>query len=80
LAEGSSGAEKMAAIVERAYVEPSFRGKIIYFPERVAAEYELEPNEAYVLRTGDLSKIELPEELMDKARWLWDLTHMASGE
>jgi hypothetical protein len=80
VAEARPGSEKFVAIVQRAYVDSSFRGKIIYFPERVVAEYELDPDEAYVLRTGDLSKIELPEELMDRARWVWDLTHMASGE
>ncbi len=75
-----SANDKMIAIIERAYADSSFRGKIIYFPERVIAEYELPANEAYVVRTGDLTKVVLPEELLDKARYVWDTTHMSSGE
>jgi len=78
--DGRSALDKMVAIIERAYNESAFRGKIIYFPERVIAEYALAANEAYVLRTGDLTRVDLPEELLDKARWVWDMTHMASGE
>jgi hypothetical protein len=72
--------EKMVAIIERAYADSSFRGKIIYFPERVIAEYELPSTEAYVVRTGDLTKVDLPEELLDRARYVWDTSHMSSGE
>ena len=36
-----SANDKMVAIIERAYADSSFRGKIIYFPERVIAVDEL---------------------------------------
>jgi hypothetical protein len=73
--------EKLAAIFTRAWVDSSFRGAIIYFPERVAAEYHLGEREAYILSTGDISAVEFDdEEVMDKVRWCFDMTHMAGGE
>jgi hypothetical protein len=72
---------KLEEIVGRAYTDSAFRGAIIYFPERVIAEYELGPAEAYVVETGDLSRVDFGDDLlMDRARWVWDLTHMAGGE
>jgi hypothetical protein len=71
----------LATIFERAWTDSAFRGAIIYFPERVIAEYGLGGDEGYVISTGDLSRVTFDDEaLMDKARWVFDLTHMAGGE
>jgi hypothetical protein len=71
----------LGTIFARAWSDSAFRGRIIYFPDRVIADYNLGPSEAYIISTGDISGLDFGDEtLMDKARWCFDMTHMASGE
>lgn len=68
------------AIVERALVDPSFRGQLIYFPERVAREYGLDEAEARAISTADLSGLDLDEQSLAKANVVFDLHDLHSGE
>jgi hypothetical protein len=68
------------AIVERALTDPSFRGALIYFPERVAQEYGLNETEARAISTADLSALDLDDESLAKANIVFDLHDLHSGE
>jgi hypothetical protein len=67
-------------VIKRATAEPAFRGLVIWFPEEVIKEYGLKDNEARAVLTGDLSNIDLDEEMLQRALWVFDLHDLHSGE
>jgi hypothetical protein len=71
---------KFAAVVARAAAEPGFRGKLIWFPEKVIAEYGLEGEEARAARTADFSRVDMDQATLEKARIVFDLHDLHSGE
>ena len=71
---------RFAAMIERASIEPRFRGALVWFPDRVISEYELEGPEAHAARTLDLTGLELADDVRVKALEVFDLHDLHAGE
>lgn len=67
-------------VVTRASQEPGFRGKMVWFPEKIIAEYELDEAEARAVRTGDYSELPLSDEILEIANQVFDLHDLHAGE
>lgn len=72
--------DNFVKVIDRASVEPGFRGKMIWFPDDVCQEYGLVDAEARAVRTGELSGLELTSELAKKATNVFDTHDLHSGE
>lgn len=71
---------KFAAVVRRAAQEPGFRGKLVWFPEKIINEYELDEAEAHAVRVADYSALPLSEEVRAIANQVFDLHDLHAGE
>ena len=71
---------RFADVVVRASQEPGFRGKMVWFPEKIVAEYDLDEAEARALRTGDYSDLPLSDEVRQIANQVFDLHDLHAGE
>lgn len=67
-------------VVERAAREPGFRGKLVWFPNKIVDEYQLDEAEAHAVRTGDYSALPLSEDLRQLANQVFDLHDLHAGE
>lgn len=66
-------ATKIAEIARRAAEDVELRMQIVYCPEKVVHVWDLSPEEAYIIRTGDLSRVLLDEETMELARAMFEI-------
>jgi hypothetical protein len=67
-------------LIARAGSDSGFRGKMVWFPEDACREYGLDGPEAKAVRTGDLSGLDLDEDLAVLANNVFDLHDLHSGE
>lgn len=70
----------LARVIRRAHEEPGFRGRLIWFPDEVIAEYELDGEDAKAARTGDMTRVVLDDDVREIAGWVYDLHDLHSGE
>jgi hypothetical protein len=71
---------RFADVVVRASQEPGFRGKMVWFPEKIVHEYGLDEVEARALRTGDYTDLNLPDDILQIANQVFDLHDLHAGE
>lgn len=72
--------QRFADVVMRASQEPGFRGKMVWFPEKIVAEYGLDEAEARAVRTGDYTDLKLPDDVRAIANQVFDLHDLHAGE
>jgi hypothetical protein len=63
---------KIAAVARRAAEEPDVHMMVVYCPEKVVRVFELNEEEAYCIRTGDLSKVDIDDDDLEKARHMFE--------
>lgn len=63
---------RIAEIIRRAAGDEQVRLRLFYCPEELVADMALTPDEAYVVRTGDLSRVLLDDELLDLGRTVFE--------
>jgi hypothetical protein len=71
---------KLAEVIMRAHREPGFRGQLIWFPEKIADFYGLDEVEAAAARTGDMTAVDIPDDVREIAGIVYDLHDLHSGE
>jgi hypothetical protein len=63
---------RIAELALRAAENPEVHLQVVYCPEKLVRELQLSPEEAHVVRTGDLSKVDLDDETLEKARAMFE--------
>jgi hypothetical protein len=81
---GTTGAAGDHSVLEqvilRAHQDPGFRGKLIWFPDKVVREYALEGADAQAVRNGEMKNANLSDEVREIAGWVYDLHDLHAGE
>jgi hypothetical protein len=63
---------KIAEVARAAHDDVDVHMAVVYCPEKIIRVFELDEEEAYCLRTGDLSKVDLDGEDLDRAREMFE--------
>jgi hypothetical protein len=71
---------RISELILRAHSDPGFRGKLIWFPEEIAADYGLDERERLAISTGDMSGIDLADDVREVAGWVFNLHDQSAGE
>jgi hypothetical protein len=71
---------RVEKIIQRASADPAFRGRLIWFPELVADEYNLSEPESKAIRTGNMGGLGLPADVIVRASSVFDLHDLSAGE
>lgn len=53
---------------------------MVWFPDKIVAEYELDEAEARAVRTGDYTELDLSDEVRSIANQVFDLHDLHAGE
>jgi len=68
-------------LISSALADPSLRGKILYFPEKIVEDYELSGAEAQCVLLGDASNLKIDDlELRTKTDLVFNTHDLHSGE
>jgi len=71
---------ELMKVMRLAYSDAAFRGKVLYFPDKICAEYGLIGDESDALLTGDATRLELSPEERQIIEAVLDTHDMSAGE
>jgi hypothetical protein len=63
---------RIAELARQAHDNPEVHMQVVYCPEKLVRDLQLSPEEAHVVRTGDLSKIDLDDDTMELIRHMFE--------
>jgi hypothetical protein len=63
---------KIALVAQRAADDVNVHMMVVYCPEKIIREYSLNAEEAYCMQTGDLSKVDLQDDDLERARHMFE--------